>query len=165
MQEEPFVFLSPQKETLNMTLQHAAWLDCSLAQSSLTNLLWYFPSLLPRNWFKLPFTVLWTIFLSLRPRAKRQLSLHLKACTWISLGTFLCPLSPSVVSLSENLNLSLSTTKCLAEALHLVKKKLVLLIWPGLSVSPWGQWCIIYSCAALCLCLWMEMEIKQTVDS
>lgn len=43
----------------------------------------------------------------------------LKACRWISLGTFLYPLLPSVFCcLSGNRNLNLSTTKCLTEALQ-----------------------------------------------
>lgn len=39
--------------------------------------------------------------------------------------------------------------------LHLLEKKLVLLIWASLTVSPWGQWFIIYSSAVLSPFSWI----------
>lgn len=93
------------------------WLDSSLAQSRLTNLLWYFPSLLPRNGF-MPHNF-FEPFSSVSGRGLKECSVSfLKACRWIILGTFLYPPSPSVFLLSGNLNLNLSTTKCLSGELQ-----------------------------------------------
>lgn len=74
-----FAFLSCQKTGFDYDIRAHRWLGSSLAQSSLTNLLWYFPLLFPRHGFKLPFTVMWTSLLRLRPWAKRLLSFLFKS--------------------------------------------------------------------------------------